>query len=316
MYLAGEPRGVKETVQPVWITRQGAASPVDSGWTFDRPFNGGMTLSPDGTRLAVAIAGEPTSDIWIKQLDRGPLSRLTFEEFLKYRPVWSPDGRMVTYIADPGNNNAALYRKRADGSGEAERLVGSDKSLAEALWSRDGEWLVVRTTLPSRDIQGFRPGGDTTLTPIVASPRFDERAPSLSPDGRWIAYQSDETGKSEIYVRPFPRADDGRWQVSTAGGEEPLWSHGGSEIFFRATSGEMMTVPVTTSPAFSAGVPTPLFQAKPYARSLSYRAYDVSADDRRFVMLRPVADSVAPPSSQLVVVDNWFVELKPKLGDK
>jgi serine/threonine-protein kinase len=313
MYLAGEPRDVKETVRPVWVTRQGAASLVDSGWTYDRPFNGGMSLSPDGTRLAVAIAGEPTSDIWIKQLDHGPLSRLTFEEFLKYRPVWSPDGRTVTYIADPGNNNAALYKKRADGSGDAERIIGSDKSLAEALWSHDGQWLVVRTTLPSRDIQGFRPGADTALTPIVASGKFDERAPTLSPDGKWIAYQSDETGKSEIYVRPFPKADEGRWQVSTAGGDEPLWSHGGGEIFFRATSGEMMVVPVTTSPAFSAGVPAPLFQATAYAHSPSYRAYDVTADDKRFIMLRPVTDSVAPPNNTLVVVDNWFEELKTKV---
>jgi Tol biopolymer transport system component/tRNA A-37 threonylcarbamoyl transferase component Bud32 len=316
MYLAGEPGNVKEMVQPVWVTRQGVASPVDSGWTFNRPYNGGMSLSPDGTRLAVAIAGEPTSDIWIKQLDHGPLSRLTFEEFLKYRPVWSPDGRTVTYIADPGNNNAGLFRKRADGSGDVERLLASDKALAEALWSRDGQWLVVRTTLPSRDIQAFRPGVDTTLTPIVATPRFDERAPTLSPDGRWVAYQSDETGKSEIYVRPFPKAGEGRWQISTAGGEEPLWSRGGGDIFFRAASGEMMTVPVTTSPAFSAGTPAPLFQAQSYARSLSYRAYDVSPDDRRFVMLRPAADSVRTPGRQLVVVDNWFEELRAKLRNK
>ena len=154
------------------------------------------------------------SDIWIKQLDRGPLSRLTFEEFLKYRPTWSPDGRSVAYIADPGNNNASLYRKRADGSGDAERLLASDKSLAEALWSHDGQWLVARTTVPTRDIFAFRPGVDTSLMPVVASPKFDERAPSLSPDGLWIAYQSDETGKSEIYVRPFPKADEGRWQIS------------------------------------------------------------------------------------------------------
>ena len=313
VYLAGEPRDIKETVQPVWVTREGVASAIDSGWTFDRPFNGGMSVSPDGKRLAVAIAGEPTSDIWIKQLEHGPLSRLTFEEFLKYRPVWSPDGQAVTYIADPGNNNASLFRKRADGSGAAERLIGSDKSLAEALWSRDGQWLVVRTTLPSRDIQAFRPGVDTALTLVVASAKFDERAPTLSPDGRWIAYQSDETGKSEIYVRPFPAADGGRWQVSTAGGDEPLWSRGGSEIFFRASSGEMMTVPVTTAPAFSAGGPRPLFQAKSYARSLSYRAYDVSPDDRRFAMLRPISDSTTTPTNQVVFVDNWFEELKAKV---
>jgi serine/threonine-protein kinase len=313
VYLAGEPRDIKETVRPVWVTRAGVAAPVDSGWTFDRPFNGGMSLSPDGRRLAVAIAGEPTSDIWIKQLDHGPLSRLTFEEFLKYRPTWSPDGRSVMYIVDPGNNNASLNQKRADGSGAADRLLGSDKSLAEALWSHDGRWLVVRTTLPSRDIQSFRPGVDTTLTPIVASPKFDERAATLSPDGRWIAYQSDETGRSEIYVRPFPKADEGRWQISSAGGDEPLWSRGGREIFFRAASGEVMAVPVTTTPAFAAEAPHALFAAQDYAHAPSYRAYDVSPDGRRFVMLRPIADSVATAANQVVLVDNWFEELHAKV---
>jgi serine/threonine-protein kinase len=312
-YVAGEPRDVKETVRPVWVTREGVVTPVDSNWTFDRPFNGGMSLSPDGTRLAVAIAGDPTSDIWIKQLDHGPLSRLTFEEFLKYRPTWTPDGRSVTYIADPGNNNAGLYRRRADGGGAAERLFGSDRSLAEALWSFDGQWLVVRTTQPSRDIFAFQPGGDTTLQPIVASSQFDERAATLSPDGKWIAYQSDETGKSEIYVRPFPKAEEGRWQISSAGGHEPLWSRNGREIFFRAASGEMMTVPVTTTPAFVAEAPRALFAARDFARAPSYRGYDVSPDGKRFVMLRPVADSVAPPPNQLVLVDNWFAELKAKV---
>ena len=313
VYLAGAPRDVNETVRPVWVTREGVATPVDPGWTFDRPFNSGISLSPDGSRLAVAIAGEPTSDIWIKQLDHGPLSRLTFEEFLKYRPRWSPDGLSVTYIADPGNNNASLYRKRADGSGSAEHLLGSDKSLAEAHWSHDGLWLVVRTTLPSRDIQAFRPGVDTTLTPIVASPKFDERAVTLSPDDRWIAYQSDETGKSEIYVRPFPKAEAGRWQISTAGGDEPLWSPTGREIFFRAASGEMMAVPVTTTPSFAAQAPHALFNAADYARAPSYRGYDVTPDGRRFVMLRPIADSVVAAANRVVLVDNWFRELKARV---
>ena len=153
----------------------------------------------------------------------------------------------------------------------------------------------------------------TSLTPIVASPKFDERAATLSPDGRWIAYQSDETGKSEIYVRPFPKAEEGRWQISSAGGDEPLWSRSGREIFFRAASGEMMAVPVTTTPAFVAEAPHALFTATDYAHAASYRAYDVSPDGRRFVMLRPIADSVVAAANQVVLVDNWFKELKAKV---
>jgi Tol biopolymer transport system component/tRNA A-37 threonylcarbamoyl transferase component Bud32 len=314
VYFAGEPRNVREMVRPVWVTRTGVATPVDSGWTFDRPFNGGMSLSPDGRQLAVAIAGQPTSDIWIKQLDHGPLSRLTVGDFVKYRPTWSPDGKTVAYFVDPGNNNASLYERRADFSGTAKRLLGSDKALAEAVWSPDGHWMVVRTTLPTRDLFAFQPGVDTSLTPVVTSPQFDERAATLAPDGRWIAYESDETGRDEIYVRPFPQAESGgRRQVSPAGGDEPLWSHSGREIFYRAASGEMMAVPVTTTPAFAPGTPHALFPAAKYAHGPSYRAYDVSPDDRRFLMLSPVADSVAAAPNRLVVVEHWFEELRQRM---
>jgi hypothetical protein len=313
VYYAGAPLDVHEKVQPVWVTRDGRMSPIDSGWTFNRPFNGGLSLSPDGHRLALAISGDRTADIWIKQLDHGPLTRLTVEEFLKYRPVWTPDGRSVTYLVDPGNNNAAIYTKRADGGTAPERLFGSDRAVAEALWSADGRWLVLRTTIPSRDILGFRPGTDTVPLPLIASPKFDERAATLSPDGRFIAYQSDESGRDEIYVRPFPRTEDGRWQVSTAGGEEPLWSRGGLEIFYRLASGEMMTVPIVTAPAFSSGAPRALFSTKGNARTPGNRSYDVTQDDQRFVMLRLVDDSISRPPAQLVFVDNWFGELAAKL---
>jgi serine/threonine-protein kinase len=313
VYYAGEPRAVHQTVQAVWVTRDGRASAIDSGWTMVRPFNGGLSLSPDGSRLAVAIAGDQTSDIWIKQLDRGALTRLTFEEFLKYRPVWTPDGQSVTYLSDPGNNNASVMVRRADGSGSAERLLGSERSLAEARRIGDGTSLLVRTTVPSRDILMFRPGVDSAPRPIVASPRFDERAATLSPDGKWIAYQSDESGRDEIYVRPFPATENGRWQVTTGGGEEPLWGRSGREIFFRVPSGEMMAASVTMSPSFRSGVPHVLFMAKSYVKAPSYRAYDVTGDDQRFVMLRPVGDSTLAQPNQLVVVDNWFAELLPKL---
>jgi tRNA A-37 threonylcarbamoyl transferase component Bud32 len=317
VYYAGEPKDVQDTVRPVWVTRDGIATPVDSGWAFVRPFNGGMSLSPDGRRLAVAIAGQPTSDIWIKQLDHGPLSRLTVGPFLKYRPTWSPDAKTVAYLVDPGNNNASIYERPADFSGTAKQLLGSDKALAEALWSPDGHWMVARMSLPTRDLFAFQPGGDTSLTPIATAPQFEERAATLSPDGRWIAYESDETGRDEIYVRPFPPAQSGGpRQISSAGGAEPLWGRSGREIFYRAKSGEMMAVPVTTTPTFAPGTPHVLFPAGKYTNQASYRAYDVSPDDRRFLMLSTVSDSVAAGPERLVVVDNWFTELKGKLANR
>ena len=187
----------------------------------------------------------------------------------------------MTYIVDPGNDNASIHLKRADGSTAPARLPASGRAVAEALWSGDNRWLVVRTTIPSRDIIGLRPGTDSAPVPLVATTRFDERAATLSPDGRFIAYQSDESGRDEIYVRPFPRTEDGRWQLSTAGGEEPLWSRGGREVFYRSPSGEIMTVPVTTTPSFSPGAPRALFATTDYAKTPGNRAYDVTPDDQR-----------------------------------
>ncbi len=316
VYYAGEPRGVREKVEPVWVTRGGQATPVDSGWTFERPFNGGVSLSPDGTRLAVAIAGEPWPDIWVKQLDRGPLTRLSFEPYLKNRPVWTPDGASVTYLTDPGNNDALIVSRRADGSGGLDTLAGSRHLFAEVLWTPDGKMLVVRTTIPSRDIRTFRPGVDTAAVPLLANQGYDERAPTLSPDGRWMAYESNESGRDEIYVRPFPNVEAGRWQVSTQGASEPRWSRDGREIFFRSAEEVMTAVPVTTTPAFSVGAAQPLFSTKGYARALSYRAYDAAADGQRFVLLRLDADSAAAAAGRMVFVDNWFEELRAKLGGR
>ena len=258
------------------------------------------------------------SDIWIKQLDRGPLSRLTFEEFLKYRPTWSPDGRSVTYIVDPGNNNASLYRKRADGSGAAERLLGVRQVAG-------GGALVARRPVAGgahHTADPRHPGlparrGYQRSRPSWPSPKFDERAATLSPDGRWIAYQSDETGKVRDLRAALPRRPTkGAGRSRPAGGDEPLWSRGWAGDLLSGRVGRDDGGAVTTTPAFAAEAPRALFPAKAYARAASYRAYDVTPDDRRFVMLRPVADSVAAAPNQLVVVDNWFDELKAKLRSK
>jgi serine/threonine-protein kinase len=206
-----------------WLTRDGRTDKVDPDWVRDWEFEG-VALSPDATRLAVVIETEERGDIWIKQLDRGPLSRLTFEGGYNGYPAWTPDGRSVGFLSlRDGQWNAWI--KRADGSGPEELLLDLDRDLWGVQWSSDGEWLVVSVDGPpgSDDILAFRPEIDSVPMPIVAD-AFDEFQPALSPDGRWLAYVSDESGRNEVYVRPFPNARDGKWQISTDGAAEPAWS--------------------------------------------------------------------------------------------
>jgi serine/threonine-protein kinase len=187
-----------------------------------------------------------------------------------------------------------------------------ERGLMESLWSPVGEWLVVRTIgteAGAGDILALRPGRDTAPVPLVAT-EFIERGPTLSPDGRWMAYSSNETGRDEIYVVPFPNAADAKWAVSTGGGTEPLWSRGGREIFYRNARGEIVAVRVETEPTFSAGPTSVLFAATQYLASALHRQYDVTADGQRFIMLRPVGGGV---QSQLILVQNFFEELKARV---
>jgi len=315
VYRSGTAQVSQKPVRPVRVTRAGVESEIDPGWSYVPAFNGGLSLSPHGNRLAVAIHGNPVGDIWIKELDRGPLTRLTFDNSIKYRPLWTPDGVSVSYVIENGRNSA-IVRRPADGGGTVDTVIASPRTIAEGVWSADGTWLVYRLTLPSRDIYAIHPGRDSVGLPIVASAKFDERAPTLSPDGKWLAYQSDESGRDEIYIRPFPGAEAGRRQVSAGGGGEPLWAHSGRELFYRSATGHMVAVPVTTSPALTVGPEKALFVDSIYMHAPSYRGYDVTRDDKAFVMLRLLPDPSRAPTGRLVFVENWFVELRAKMGKK
>ena len=167
-------------------------------------------------------------DIWIKELPAGPLARLTFDPGRDFAPGWSPDGRRVTFLSDRAGS-LSIWSKRADGVGDPELLSASDRPLASAFWDHQGEWLIFRPRSGggvSRDILGLRPGTDSSAIRLVVSD-FDENAPDLSPDGRWLAYTSDESGQEEVYVRPFPEVDSGRWLVSDGGAIAPRWAHSG-----------------------------------------------------------------------------------------
>ena len=308
IYTTGQTGGDRKLL---WVARDGRAHQVDSSWSglFDYP-----ALSPDGSRLAVSIGGGASLDVWIKQLDNGPSLKLTFDGTINQYATWTPDGKSVTYESNvhTATGNFGLWTKRADGSAQATLQLGYKQEPAEAVWSRDGKWLVVRTgvnAVGTGDILAMRPGVDSVPTPLVATARFSERSPDLSPDGRFLVYSSTETGRDEIYVVPFPNAGAAKWPISTAGGTEPRWSRRGDEIFYRDGSGNMVSVPVHTTPTFSFGAGRILFPARSYVAFPQRRQYDVTADGNRFLM---IGFPSSPVLDKLIVVMNWFEELKQK----
>jgi serine/threonine-protein kinase len=289
----------------VWVTRDGTAEEIDPGWTgtFTWP-----KLSPDGTQLAVSIAANNEEQIWIKQLDRGPLPKLTFAGSLNYRPAWTADGRSVAFVS-AGGGTRGLYVKRADGTAPAELLLDEERPIDEVTYSPDGEWLVYRVgSGAGRDLYARRVGAESAVALVATA--FEETSPALSPDGRWLAYASNESGRYEVYVRPFPNTNDGRWQVSTDGGIEPVWAHSGRELFYRGGQ-NLMSVEVLQGPTFVTGERRLLFSTQQFRSSQNHQRYDVTPDDQRFVMIGNLRGQEA---SELIVVENFFEELKAKVG--
>ena len=308
----------------LWLVdRAGRDTPVDMGGPLQlTPLgNAGWALSPDGGRLAISLADEVTSAVWVKQLPAGPLSRVTFDSgaagFTSLRPRWLPGGRALTYVTSTGEG-VELRRIPADGTGSSEVLVRNVRGVFEGVVSPDGQWIVVRESAgvgrTGRDIMGYRVG-DTTAVPLMANPAYEESAFAISPDGRWIAYESDETGRREVYVRPFPNTSDGKWQASTSGGMAPLWARNGRELFFVNGARQMIAVTVAggTEPRF--GERRALFTLTPgdyLDENTYYTPFDVGPDGR-FIMarrIRPEGD--APP---LIVTEHWFTELRRRLGE-
>jgi len=298
--------GRQSTREMVWVTRDGLAAPVDSQWKPDGNI-GSPALSPNGTQIALEMVLSGKSDIWVKQLPRGPFSRLTFSDTIHVRPSWSADGSKVLFLSDRGDGTGVAQARRADGVGDAANILPVTHGYGQVIQSPDGQWLVLRyDTLGAGDLVGIRTG-DTTLVPLVRSPA-NEGVPALSPDGKWIAYSSDESGTFEVYVRPFPNASSARWQVSTAGGLYPQWSHDGKELFFRNKANFLVSSAVQTSPTFRADAQRTLFAVKPFAFGGQSPPYAV-APDKRFLMMREIA---AGDAGQLIVSEHWFDELKAR----
>ncbi len=322
MMASGANQGLLGTYEMVWMDRAGRATATDSSWRFTlTTANGniGWELSPDGTRLAIGLNTNSGDDIWIKQLPRGPLSRLTFDSLPEERPRWTPDGRSVMYLL--AGTTLSVHQRRADGTGRDSTVLSLPLNINEGRWSRDGSWLIIRTggnggQVGDRDVSAFRPGVDSAPRPLLANPGYDESAAALSPDGRWLAYASDETGRTEVYVRPFPNVDDGKWQISTSGGQAPLWAHSGRELFFVDAGRNMMATPVIGGATFRAGAPSVLFRLDAgifLTANEFYTPFDISPDDKRFIMARQV-QGAQTEAARFILVENWFEELKAKVG--
>ena len=208
----------------------------------------------------------------------------------------------------------SLFQRPADGTAAAEPLHQSDDALQEVAFSPDGEWIVFRRGGgPAGDIYGRRLTRDSADVPLVAT-EFQESSPTISPDGRWLAYVSTETGQPQVYVQPFPNVDDGRWLVSIGGGTEPVWERNGRELFYRDAANNLIAVEVTSGVGFTQGVQKVLFSARPYRTSTFHQNYDVTPDGQRFVMIRVVEGS--SDDTELIIVENFFEELKAKVGNQ
>ncbi len=306
-------------IELVWVTRSGDATPVESGWAFD-PGSGflGWSLSPSSDRVAVKERTPDGSDIWIKALPDGPHSRLTFDEAIDAKPRWSPDGASVTFLSNR-SGSANVWSRRADGTGEAELLFAYQPVSGDGFWSPDDEWLVLRTAGAlgggARDILAVRPSTDSVPLPLLASPDHAEQGPALSPDGRWLAYSSDETGRHEIFVRPFPDVEAGKTQVSTDGGIKPMWGHSGRELFYAggsAAAPSLISASVRAEVGFTVLGREVLFPIAPgTVISPNWDFYDVAPDDQRFLMARSTTmGATEEQTPELILVQNFFQELK------
>jgi Tol biopolymer transport system component len=269
-------------------------------------------LSPDGQRVAVRSNESGNNDIWVHDLIRSTKTRLTFEDRGEAHPAWSPSGQEIAY-----RQGRRLMRKAADGTGAAIVLVESESDLFGPSWSHDGRYLVYseNNSETQRDIRYVELGTDGEASEPVAflSTPANERFPKLSPDGRCLTYQSDESGGTEIYVQSFPDGAS-KWQVSVNGGDQISWSGDGSELFY-AEGLTLMAVSVSTKQGFTLGQPQMLFASPDLVMvSGGGRSYDVSADNQRFVMTAPIQEGddgeVAPPSIR--VVENWYEEFRDR----
>jgi serine/threonine-protein kinase len=284
----------------VWVDRTGAETPVGAparAYYYVR-------VSPDGAHLSLDIRDQD-QDVWA--WDSRALGRVTRGPAPDQYGLWTPDGKSLIYRS-VRDGKQGLYRTRVDGVGDPDLIVEAAGSFPNAV-SADGKQLIFRSAVGSKggnDLFIASIAGDRSVKPLIAT-EFDEYNAEISPDGRWIAFQSNRSGRDDIYVRPFPDVGAGQWPVSTGGGVKPVWTPGGRELCYLAPDGKLMSVRVGTANGFVPDAPVALFDASHYFSQGAGRNYDISRDGTRFIMVRnPTNPDVA---DMIHVVLNWASDI-------
>jgi len=294
-----------DTRRLVWVSRNGTEQALGApphAYSYPR-------ISPDGRRLALTVAEEQGAQIWLYDTERDTLTRLTFGGILNQVVTWTLDGKRIVFGSNKeGPQN--IFWQSADGSGGMERLTTGGYSQTPRSFSPDGQLLAFIEVNPTTGYDiGVLRLSDRKAQPFLQT-QFNESTPAFSPNGHWLSYVSDESGRYEVYVQAYP-GPGGKYQISTEGGTEPVWNPNGKELFYRSGD-KMMAVDVATQQGFSASKPRMLFQGPYMPTTLTLPFYDVSPDGQRFLMIKP-SDKATLSLTQIVVVQNWFEELKRRV---
>jgi Tol biopolymer transport system component len=294
----------------VWVDRDGREEILA---TPNRAYLD-VRLASDGQRAAVTVAssGDDEQDIWVADLERGSLERLTTERINDSHPLWTPDGTSIVYQSARAGTGPGLFVRPASGAGQAQRLTTTQTYQNPESFSPDGTELIFREggDTATNDLHVLSLGDELVSNPVLQT-RFNEGHSTLSPNGLWIAYESDDTGRDEIYVRPYPNIEDERIQISIDGGREPLWGPDGRELFFlnQTDDGAVQAFAATlvVEPTISVDELKPLFAGN-YRIASIYTNWDISSNDQRFLMIKN--SSQQTEVTRMIVVENWFEELE------
>jgi serine/threonine-protein kinase len=296
----------------VWVNREGHEQPISA-----RPLQyTNARISPDGRKIAVGAIDEE-HDIWVYDLEKETLTRMTFGSNYEGYPLWTADSKFLFFGSSPQRPVPGaivrfdIDRRAADGKGNLEALTQNMTAGYPSALMPDGKSLIFSDGTDLR-ILPLDPKGPAR--PLLAGAKSNQSNADFSPDGRWIAYDSSESGRMEVYVRPYPAMDSGRWQISSEGGSRPVWARSGRELFFLTANNRIAAVAVQPGSGFAYGKPQVLFDASPYFSLAFTRYFDVSPDGKRFLMEKSA--NVAPSSTErpsIVVISNWADEVKARM---